>query len=315
MRKYLLALAAVAVLVSCGPRRTQKAPQASARVFPRVEAPVMMETPEERLEYMVLHFWDAFAKVDQPTDSLLIGGVRKADVEGQMGVFATLLQQAPIPVGQKAMQNLYANLEKAPGMFDPMVDLAKRYFFDPNSPVRNEALYLPFVKALSSSPLVKEDLRGAYAWDARLCALNLPGTKAADFRFVDTSGRTRTLHSVKAEYLVLVFGNPDCTACRELVENMSSVPEIVALEASGRLKVVDIYIDQEIDLWKQRMASYPKNWINGYDPDYVIRQDLIYDVRAVPSIYLLDRDKTVLLKDAPEDVVLDALANISSSTF
>ena len=89
---------------------------------------------------------------------------------------------------------------------------------------------------------------------------------------------------------------------------MSSIPEIVALESSGRLKVVDIYIDQEIDLWKQRMASYPKNWINGYDPDYVIRQDLIYDVRAVPSIYLLDGTKTVLLKDAPEDMVLNALA-------
>ena len=113
---------------------------------------------------------------------------------------------------------------------------------------------------------------------------------------------------MKAEYVLLVFGNPDCTACRELVESMSSVPEISALEASGRLKVVDIYIDQEIDLWKERMASYPKYWIIGYDPDYVIRQDIIYDVRAVPSIYLLDKDKTVLLKDAPENVALEVLA-------
>lgn len=310
MRKYVLALAAFAAVIACRPKNTGKAPAPQHRSFPRVEAPAMMDNPQERLEYIVMHFWDAFAKVDHPTDSLIIGGVKKADVEGQMGVFATLLQQVPESVGQKAMQALYANLEKAPGMFTPMTELVRQYFFDPNSPVRNEALYLPFVKALSSSPLVKEDLRGGYAWDARLCALNLPGTKAADFRFIDTSGRARTLHSVKAEYVLLVFGNPDCTACRELVENMSSVPEISALEASGRLKVVDIYIDQEIDVWKQRMASYPKNWINGYDPDYVIRQDLIYDVRAVPSIYLLDRDKTVLLKDAPENVALEVLAGL-----
>ena len=310
MRKYLLALAIISVTVACGPRRGQKVQQPSSRAFPRVEAPVMMETAEERLEYIVLHFWDAFAKVDQPTDSLTIGGVKKADVESQMGVFATLLQQVPIPMGQKAVRALYANLEKAPGMFDPMVELTSRYLWDPNSPVRNEALYLPFVQALSSSPLVKDDLKPGYAWDARLCALNLPGTTAADFRFVDTSGRTRTLHSVKAEYVLLVFGNPDCTACRELVEDMSSIPEISALEASGRLKVIDIYIDQEIDVWKQRMASYPKNWINGYDPDYVIRQDHLYDVRAVPSIYLLDKDKTVLLKDAPENVALDALTQL-----
>lgn len=310
MRKLLLALAVIAAIVSCGERGAKKAPVQTGRAFPRVEAPVMLETMEERLEYVVLHFWDAFTKVDQPTDSLTLGGVPKDDVESQMGVFATLLQQIPVPVGQKAMKALYANLEKAPGMFDPMAEMTRKYFWDPNSPVRSEALYLPFVKALSSSPLVKEDLKAAYAWDARLCALNLPGSTAADFRFVDTSGRTRTLHSLKAEYVLLIFGNPDCTACKDLVRNMSSVPEIAALEASGRLKVVDIYIDQDIDLWKKRAAAYPKNWINGYDPDYVIRQDLIYDVRAIPSIYLLDKDKTVLLKDAPENMVLDALAGL-----
>lgn len=309
MRKYLFA-AAVVLAASCGPRAAKTSPASQSRSFPRVEAPVMMEGPEERLEYVVLHFWDAFAKVDQPTDSLTVGGVPKADVESQMGVFATLLQQSPLPLGQKAMKALYANLEKAPGMFEAMAEITSKYFWDPNSPVRSEALYLPFVKSLSQSPLVKDDLKAAYAWDARLCALNLPGTTAADFRFVDTSGRTRTLHSVKAEYVLLIFGNPDCKACKELVESMSSVPEIASLEASGRLKVVDIYIDQEINLWKQRMASYPKNWINGYDPDYVIRQDLIYDVRAVPSIYLLDSSKTVLLKDAPEEVVLNALAGL-----
>lgn len=310
MKKYVAAFVAVMVLAACGPRPAKKAPAPQNRPFPRVEAPAMIDNPQERLEYIVLHFWDAFSKTDQPTDSLLIGGVPKADVETQMGVFASLLQQVPLPAGQKAMAALYTNLTKAPGMFTPMTELTTRYFFDPNSPVRSEALYLPFVKALSSSPLVNDDLKPGYAWDARRCALNLPGSTAADFRFIDTSGRTRTLHSIKAEYILLIFGNPDCTACRELMENMSSIPEIVNLEASGRLKVVDIYIDQEIDVWKQRMASYPKHWINGYDPDYVIRQDLIYDIRAVPSIYLLDRDKTVLLKDAPENVALDALASL-----
>lgn len=311
MRKYLTVIAALTAMVSCGPRAAKKASVPQNRPFPRVEAPVMMENMDQRVEYIVLHFWDAFTKVDQPTDSLTIGGVKKDDVETQMGVFATLLQQVPMPVGQKAMQVLYNNLEAAPGMFDAMAELTRQYFFDPNSPVRNEALYLPFVKALSASPLVPDSSKPGYAWDARLCSLNLPGSVAADFRFTDTSGRTRTLHSVKAEYTLLIFGNPDCTACRELVENMASIPEIVALEASGRLKVVDIYIDQEIDLWKERMATYPKNWINGYDPDYIIRQDLIYDVRAVPSIYLLSSDKTVLLKDAPEEQALNALVSIA----
>ena len=74
--------------------------------------------------------------------------------------------------------------------------------------------------------------------------------------------------------------------------------------------MVDIYIDEEIDVWKERMSAYPKDWINGYDPDYIIRTDRLYAVRAVPSLYLLDGNKTVLLKDAPENQIFNALLTL-----
>ena len=268
----------------------------------------MMEDPGERLEYIVLHFWDAFAKGDYLTDSLIINGVKKAEVESQMGVFSTLVREVPLPVGEKAMEALFNSASTSQMALGLMAELTAYYFYDPNSPVRNEALYLPFVQRLAASPLTKPEMRGAYEWDARMCALNRPGTVATDFRFVDTAGRTRNLHGIKSEYILLVFGNPDCTACRELVEKMSASPEISALEKSGMLKVVDIYIDREIDAWKAKAATYPKNWINGYDPTFTIREDLIYNVRAIPSIYLLDKEKRVILKDAPDDYALDVLS-------
>lgn len=84
-------------------------------------------------------------------------------------------------------------------------------------------------------------------------------------------GRSRTLYGVKADLLLLVFGNPDCHACKE------HIPQCHA------------------------------SWINGYDPDFVIRTDLVYDVRAVPSLYLLSADKTVLLKDATTEQFFAAM--------
>ena len=310
MKKYVAILAAALVTLSCGSRGTKQKAAPTTRAFPRVEVPMMVETDQERLEYIVVHFWDGFAKGDYHTDSLIIKGVKKEDVESQMGVFATLVREVPLPVGEKAMVGLFNCAASSPDAFEPMAKMTAFYFFDPNSPVRSEALYRPFVEKLAASQLTKPEMKGAYEWDARMCALNRPGTVATDFRFIDTSGRSRTLHSIKSEYILLVFGNPDCTACRDLVANMSASPEISALEASGRLKVVDIYIDQEIDAWKAKAATYPKKWINGYDPDFVIRQDLIYNVRAIPSIYLLDAEKRVILKDAPEDYALAVLMNL-----
>jgi hypothetical protein len=91
---------------------------------------------------------------------------------------------------------------------------------------------------------------------------------------------------------------------------MSSTPQIAALSDSGRLQVVDIYIDQDIDDWRAHIPEYPAAWINGYDHGYIIRTDLLYNVRGIPSLYLLDASKTILMKDAVEGEVLTALMNL-----
>lgn len=299
MKKCILAaLAALTILASCD-GGTGGATDAVA--FPNVKIPGIIEDPSARLAYATEHFWDAFA-----SDSAYYKSVPEAEVEKQMGMFATLVQE-PGANGEKAMTAMFRSFESAPWMYSNMCRLASRYFYDPNSPVRDESLYLPFVTLMAESPLTDDSMRTAYRWDASMCALNAPGTKAADFRFIDTEGRSRTLYSVKADALVLIFGNPDCKACEELMEQMSESPEVNSLLDSGRLKVLDIYIDEDIALWKSRIASYPAGWINGYDPDFVIRQDLLYNVRALPSIYLLGADKSVILKDTTGERLLGEL--------
>ena len=57
------------------------------------------------------------------------------------------------------------------------------------------------------------------------------------------------------------------------------------------------------------MPVYPDEWYNGYDPNLVIRNDMLYNIRAIPSLYLLDEDKRVILKDAPQETVFAWLAN------
>lgn len=306
--------AGLLLLAACGPKKT-KAPVVLTRDFPVAEIPMMVTDPQERMVWLCDHFWDRFTATDSLyyCDSVTVNGVPIPKLEEQVGTFATLLDQVPLKQGMRSMELFYDRLEAfqqakpAGNVLPETVALASRYFYDPNSPVRNEDLYLPFVSRLAQSALIQEDYRAGYAWDAQMCALNRIGTPAADFVFIDTAGKRRTLYGIKAKYTLLIFGNPDCHACKELLETMESVPEISALIADGSLRVVDIYIDDDIPLWMERMASYPKQWINGYDPNHTIREDLIYNVRAVPSLYLLDAGKTVLLKDALPEKVINAL--------
>lgn len=308
----------LALALSCGRpgRQAEKAPV--TRAFPMAEIPVMITEPPRRAEWLVRHFWDPFTNADKLyyCDSVTVNGVPADELEKQVGLFATLLQELSIPTGQEAMKAAFGRLEafqKAQpegNVFSQTSALLSRYFFDPNSPVRSEDRYLPFVTLLAASDLVSEEDRGQYAWDAKVCSLNQTGTPAADFTFMDTAGRKRTLYGIRADYTLLIFGNPDCNACREIMAQMAASPEISALIAGGRLKVADIYIDEEIDLWKAKKDTYPKEWINGYDPSFTIRTDRLYAVRAVPSLYLLDEKKNVLMKDALPEVVLDVLQNL-----
>lgn len=313
MKRLLILL--VLAAVACAPKKNQSP---AVRDFPMAEVPTMFTEPEQRLAWLSEHFWDRYCDTSRLylCDSLTINGVKAEEVEKQVGLFATMLQQEPLEAGQKAMARCFARLEafqKAHpegNVYKEVSALVARYFYDPNSPVRSEDLYLPFVSSLAVSPLTEETLRPGFVWDARNCALNRTGTTAADFVFVDTAGKKRSLHGIKARWLLLIFGNPDCNACQELLTQMEASPAVSELIRKGTLKVADIYIDEDLSLWKERMASYPKTWINGYDPTFTIRTDRLYAVRALPSLYLLDEEKKVLLKDALPEQVLGLLESL-----
>ncbi|MBR5443690.1 MAG: hypothetical protein IKV22_04820 [Paludibacteraceae bacterium] len=57
--------------------------------------------------------------------------------------------------------------------------------------------------------------------------------------------------------------------------------------------VVAVYIDNEVEVWKK--AQYPSTWLSVYAPE-IDKQDL-YDIKALPTLYLLDAQKRVVVKD------------------
>lgn len=76
----------------------------------------------------------------------------------------------------------------------------------------------------------------------------------------------------------------------------------VASNLKSNTQVV-FYRRLTIDKWREYVPEYPREWLCGYDYNYIIRNDLTYSVRAIPSLYILDKDKKVILKDATFDDV------------
>jgi hypothetical protein len=96
----------------------------------------------------------------------------------------------------------------------------------------------------------------------------------------------------------------------EIITVLRDDPMISSLVDKGVVEVLNIYIDEDIQAWRSYMPVYPQEWYNGFDPDFVLRSNEIYAVRAIPSLYLLDHEKRVILKDAPENKVFNYLYNL-----
>lgn len=315
----------LAVLVSCGQRAGQGSEGAAKKVkrdFPMVSPPSMMQEQREILEYMSVHYWDAFVAQPQDgakpylCDSTHVAGVEKGKLEQAMANYIYILENLPVKTAQKGVRKVAEKMEAcetadtASNVFETFVEMAEKYMFDPNSPLRNEDLYSPFAAALSQSSHLDQATKDRYAYVTKMCRLNEKGTKAADFRFSDKNGRQHTLYGIKADITLLFFSNPGCHSCLDIINALKDSPEITQMIAEGKMAVLNIYIDEDLQAWREYMPIYPEQWYNGFDPDLVIRTDNVYNVRAIPSLYLLDAEKTVILKDTTLERLFAVLQNI-----
>lgn len=347
MRRYtILTVLAVLALVSCNnggqggsgsggrncglaslPSKGAKAPEASTHQFPAMSLPLVYgDDPAAAREYTLEHFWDAFFSQGGPTTDKTILGVADGEVEQALANYIAVLNiskelatpenTAPLKQAQKSVGTLFSKIERtqkadtSSHVFARMTELVSKYLYDPNSPMRDEDLYLPFAEAARTSPCTPDDMRAAYNYEAKQCRTNTFGSVAPDFKYSDAGGRKGSLHGVSADYTMLFFSNPGCNSCKEIINEVLSRDYVSRYIADGKLAIVNIYIDEEISKWRDYLPNYPKDWINGYDYTFQLRDSGKYDIRAIPSLYLLDSSKRVLMKDAPTERVLSFLDTI-----
>lgn len=282
MRRFASFILVCALVASCfGRKPVQPAPAGPAlKDFPTVTVPGVITDPSERAAWLAEHFWEAFEKASD---------LDSASFEQAVGTWTSLLDMLSPSQGSAAVAGLAARLDVLPQEEAvPVLEKVEKYLYDPNSPVRNEDLFGHLAGKMAASEATPDSLRTHYAYLAEKCALNAVGTKAADFLFTQ-NGRVRSLYSVEGDKILLIFGNPECTACRELhaaLDAMEGIPEMIA---SGKLALVEVNPDE--------------------DAIAKAETDKSYHIRAIPSMYLLDADKTVLLKDAPAERILTYLQN------
>ncbi|MDR0294879.1 MAG: redoxin domain-containing protein [Prevotellaceae bacterium] len=124
--------------------------------------------------------------------------------------------------------------------------------------------------------------------------LNPVGSKATNLTLQSPTGNYISINDIQAPYIVLYFYNPGCDLCAMLTPELWEIYQEYSREG---LQVLAIYVDQNRDEWLPYITERNYSWINGWDPDRNEKLYEKYDLHAIPTIYLLDSNKTVILKD------------------
>jgi len=148
-----------------------------------------------------------------------------------------------------------------------------------------------------ATSLLDDDSKVRPAHLLEVALRNRPGEVAIDIAYELADGKTGRLYSLKSDYVILYFYNPDCENCREVTRNMKQSQVINGLISAGNLKVLAIYPDEDRQAWMNHIPEIQGTWIVGHDNGSTLNEET-YDLKAIPCLYLLDKNKTVLLKDA-----------------
>ncbi|MEG1749810.1 MAG: DUF5106 domain-containing protein [Tannerellaceae bacterium] len=261
------------------------------KTFQMVSVPSVITEPDKRAEYLVQHYWDNFDFSDTTYISL-------AEVTEQaLSNYIDVLQYVPSEAAAASLKKMMAKTEVDSAMFAHFSDLYEKYLYDPNSPLRNEELYIPVLEAVVASSRLDDEHKIRPAHLLELAQKNRIGSKAFDFTYTLANGQTHTLYSIQVENLVLFFYNPDCPACKEITGQLDASPVVGELIKQKRLKILALYPDEDLNAWKAHTSLMPQSWINAYDGKVTLKNDEMYDLKAIPTLYLLNKDKQVVQKD------------------
>jgi hypothetical protein len=291
-RVLILALVAVLVL-SCSTSKSKK-----SKTKPLVQSgfiipsfPASLKTPEQRGDFLMEHYWDNYNFADT-------SNIHQPEfAEQPFADFASILLAIPVEKASEGIVVLMGKAQVNERMLRHFLELSEKYFYDPNSPDRSEPLYVAFLESFLASPNVDGVYKIRPQRHLDLARKNAEGHTATNFTYTEDSGSKGTLFQIRSALTLLYFNNPGCPECRHLREQILSSKRIQVLQQEGRLKILSVYPDEDKTAWKEHADEHPAGWINAYDKTARIKKTELYDLKAIPTLYLLDVAKKVLLKD------------------
>ncbi len=263
--------------------------------LPLPVVPQTLTKPADRAIYIIDHFWDGldFSDTAVSRDMRLI--------EQSFADYTSLFPVVNDSTArlQSAVDRLVKASEADSIAAAGLREIAEIYLYDVVSPMHNDDYYRFYLNSFIKSDGLDDGMRLRYEYQLEEIDKNRVGETAADFGLVAKDGSETTLarEVAGAPLTVVMFYNPFCSECHDISLAMADDPAVAKAVAAGRLQLIAVIAD---GAWSDNASAVPLDGpIREFAAkDNCVEEEQLYSIRLIPTLYVLDSEMKVVMRDA-----------------
>lgn len=274
------------------------AAHAQDKLFPYPEIPDSITNFYTRANMFVSHFWD---KCD--IKAALKHPVR---LDSAFREYVDIMPHAEADTVFASIGKLYASLAKKPKEMLAFGQMAENALYGDSAEYWSDELYLKFIEPIIANKKISKTDKARFEYQADILKQCQQGMAAPNVKYTTRYGATHELDNQQADNVILFFNDPDCDECSMIKLRLDADAKTTELVESGRLKIVSLSPMAADEEWKAKVEDYPTTWEVGATEDLTS----IYDLRQMPTIYLLGKGHKILVKNMRLDILINAIRSL-----
>lgn len=284
----------ILVFVSCFALRGFASSLSNQEIYAFPEIPKSLTDPTQRADYLIENYWENLEISDALFDNA------KNEIEQIIADFISIQNLASSDtITVQGFENLMNKVESQAVVFYGINEILDDYLFSQDSPVRDEEIYISYLKALLKTSSLNEITRLRIEDRLEEVCKNRIGTLAPDFTFHDETGNEIALYDCFPEErgeIILIFFDPDCGHCDEKLSMIMGNENLNAEIINKKINLVVVYPGDNYQLWQRKISELPKDWIIGIVEDFEENNDSYY-LPFLPTIFHIDASGMIIKKD------------------
>ncbi|MCM1111375.1 MAG: DUF5106 domain-containing protein [Clostridium sp.] len=295
MKRIFRFIIAPILLCCAGSLSAQQTPET---YFPYPMIPDSIQSLQGRCDYLVDHFWD-FCDLKKAFSSRQKMAQAFAD-------YISFMPHASARHVHNSINVFLKKIEKQPQDLLFIAEEAEAQLLGDSAQFVSTEVFLPFAKAVADNKKLDRTTKMRYERLARILEGTQVGAVAPDLVYTDREGRRQHLANDTAEVVIIFFSDPSCSDCSLARVRLDADIRATQLIDAGVLKVVALTPDDPSEEWREAVARYPATWSVGAAPDAYD----IYDIKEIPSFYILDDNRKIAIKNITINQLLQVLSRL-----